>query len=138
MIGTLVGLFFIHSRYRDQDREKRMQYWREQVCVILCDSLFQWVNDHAQNAFRQNILQMQETARASIFSVPRDGMASNRSSRYGINTEDSQAPMLQPRGSPSGLRNQISDDDRDSSEEGLVSRQRKPSRKLSLGKSNRI
>lgn len=31
MFGTLVGLFFWHSKQRDADREKRVQYWREQV-----------------------------------------------------------------------------------------------------------
>jgi len=31
MIGTLVVLFFVHRRQRDDDREKRLQYWREQV-----------------------------------------------------------------------------------------------------------
>jgi len=119
MIGTMVGLFFFHSRNRDQDREKRMQYWRE------------------QNALRQNILQMRETARSSIMSYPRDGMSSNRSSRYGLNTEDSQVPMM-PKGSPSGLRNQISDEDSYNSDEGLVrgasKRKNKLTRKLSLGK----
>ena len=31
MIGTLFLLFNIHGRQRDNEREKRMQYWREQV-----------------------------------------------------------------------------------------------------------
>ena len=31
MIGTLVVLFFVHRRQRDDEREKRLQYWREQV-----------------------------------------------------------------------------------------------------------
>lgn len=31
IIGTLIGLYFIHRKDRDQEREKRMQYWREQV-----------------------------------------------------------------------------------------------------------
>ena len=35
MSGTLVGLFFLHLKQREQAREKRMQYWREQVRVIL-------------------------------------------------------------------------------------------------------
>lgn len=31
MFGTLIGLFFMHRKQRDQEREKRLQYWREQV-----------------------------------------------------------------------------------------------------------
>ena len=31
MIGTLITLFFLHGRQRDTEREKRIQYWREQV-----------------------------------------------------------------------------------------------------------
>jgi hypothetical protein len=31
MFGTLIGLFFFHRKRRDADREKRMQYWKEQV-----------------------------------------------------------------------------------------------------------
>ena len=37
MIGTLFLLFRIHGRQRDDEREKRLQYWREQVkgsCLI--------------------------------------------------------------------------------------------------------
>ena len=53
---------------------------------------------------------MRETARSSMLSYPRDGTSSNRSSRIGLNTEDSQIPMLSSRGNPSGLRNQFTDD----------------------------
>ena len=31
MLGTLFGLFFLHGKQREAEREKRMQYWREQV-----------------------------------------------------------------------------------------------------------
>lgn len=31
MFGTLYGLFFLHGKQREAEREKRMQYWREQV-----------------------------------------------------------------------------------------------------------
>lgn len=31
MFVTLIGLFLIHGRQRDQEREKRLQYWHEQV-----------------------------------------------------------------------------------------------------------
>ena len=39
MFGTLYGLFFLHGKQREAEREKRMQYWREQVCTtrdIVC------------------------------------------------------------------------------------------------------
>ncbi|KAI0268672.1 hypothetical protein BC834DRAFT_968128 [Gloeopeniophorella convolvens] len=93
MIATLVLLFFIHGRKREDEREKRLQYWRE------------------QNAFRQNIMQMHETARASIFSTP--GSGSRRSQLYGVTTEDSQVPMLQHAAPPpksSGLRHYVAED----------------------------
>jgi len=55
-----------------------------------------------QNAFRQNILQMHETAQASIFLNPG---SSRRSALFGVTTEDSQTPMLQYGGNTnSGLR----------------------------------
>ena len=31
MVGTLVALYFMHKKHRDAEREKRLQYWREQV-----------------------------------------------------------------------------------------------------------
>jgi len=74
MTGTLVFLFFVHGRQRENDRQKRLQYWRE------------------QNAFRQNILQMHETAQASIFL---QGGGSRLSATFGTTTENSQSPMLQ-------------------------------------------
>jgi hypothetical protein len=52
MFGTLIGLFILHKKQRDEERDKRVQYWRE------------------QNAFHQNLLQMRETAQASIRSLP--------------------------------------------------------------------
>ena len=36
MFGTLIGLFILHRRQRDEDREKRVQYWREQVRPCSC------------------------------------------------------------------------------------------------------
>ena len=95
MVGTLVGLYFLHRKDRTQEREKRLQYWRE------------------QNAFRQNILQMQETARLSLMSLPTGGLHSPRSTLYsrdGIQSEDSQIPMLNPQSKSSALRHQLSDD----------------------------
>ncbi|KIJ67911.1 hypothetical protein HYDPIDRAFT_173663 [Hydnomerulius pinastri MD-312] len=93
MFATLVTLFLIHRRQRDQEREKRLQYWRE------------------QNAFRQNILQMRETARASILSLPGQGN-SNRSTMYSrAASEESSTPMMQHSATKaSGLRQYISDD----------------------------
>jgi len=31
MFGTLFALYFTHRKQRDEEREKRVQYWREQV-----------------------------------------------------------------------------------------------------------
>src|SRR5882762_1334210 len=108
MFATLIGTFFLHSKQRDAEREKRMQYWREQVsdlidfCVIVLQSL------EIQNAFRQNILQMRETARNSILSLGQlSGTASPRSSmlRGDGSSDDSHAPILQyGAGKLSGLR----------------------------------
>lgn len=96
MSGTLTLLFLIHRRQRDNEREKREQYWREQY------------------AFRQNILQMRETARTSILSLP--GHGSNRSTMYSraasAASDDSASPIPQqqsPYGA-SGLRNYMVDD----------------------------
>ncbi|KAL4074119.1 hypothetical protein V8B97DRAFT_747531 [Scleroderma yunnanense] len=96
MLTTLISLFMIHRRQRDKEREKRIQYWRE------------------QNAFRQNILQMRDTARTSILSLP--GHSSNRStmcSRAG--SDESSTPMLQSHSpyNASGLRNYVLDDGSD-------------------------
>ncbi|KAF9793073.1 hypothetical protein BJ322DRAFT_1032885 [Thelephora terrestris] len=59
MFGTLFGLFSLHGKQREVEREKRMQYWREQT------------------AFRQNILQVKESARQSFLS---QGSVSGQSS----------------------------------------------------------
>lgn len=118
MIGTLIALWFIHSRHRTANVEKRMQYWRE------------------QNAFRQNIMQMRETARSSIMSYPRDGASSNRSSRIGLNTEDSQVPMLSSRGNPSSLRNQFTDEQDGDNVYAMGNRQGHTPRGMSFGKSS--
>ncbi|EIW62480.1 uncharacterized protein TRAVEDRAFT_113902 [Trametes versicolor FP-101664 SS1] len=112
IIGTLIGLYFIHRKDRDQEREKRMQYWRE------------------QNAFRQNIMQMQETARNSLMNFDTPG-TSPRSTMYGRDqqTEDSQAPMLHQASKSSALRYYVSDDGSqidDRSDEDLMMRRRDP------------
>lgn len=127
MFGTLFALFFFHGRQRDTEREKRLQYWREQVrppfffllqptdtqrppsspplrpCLCPFPRL--------QNAFRQNILQMRDTARASIFSSGAAG--SPRSTMYSRDGgDDSQAPLVQHAAptKSSGLRHYVSDD----------------------------
>ncbi|TBU30294.1 hypothetical protein BD311DRAFT_691476 [Dichomitus squalens] len=113
MVGTLVALYFFHKKDRDAEREKRLQYWRE------------------QNAFRQNILQMQETARHSLMAYTPGGGSPRGSTLYsregGMQSEDSGAPMLQQTTKSSGLRYYVSDDNSqldDRSDEDLMMGQR--------------
>jgi len=100
MFVTLFGLFFLHGKQREVQRERRMQYWREQT------------------AFRQNILQMKETARNSILS---QGSVSARSSVQHHNrdregsSDDSHAPIMQYAAKSSNLRQTIPDDRDDTS-----------------------
>lgn len=59
-----------------------------------------------QNAFRQNILQMRETARTSILSLP--GHGSSQTTTYSrAGSDESSTPMLQRHSvyNASGLRN---------------------------------
>jgi len=96
MIATLVTLFFFHRKHRDAEREKRAQYWRE------------------QSAFRQNIIQMRESAIGSLNNLAHFGSGnSNRSTMYAA-SEHSQTPILhsaQKSGSGgSRLRHNVSDD----------------------------
>jgi hypothetical protein len=79
MSGTLTGLYVTHRKQREQERAKRAQYWRE------------------QNAFHQNLMQMRETARASIQSLPNQGA---RGGDYGKGFPD-ESPSFQK---TSGLR----------------------------------
>ena len=102
MIGTLIALFLLHNKQREKEREKRIQYWRE------------------QNTFRQNILQLRETARTSVLSLPlgatnSDSARSTLYSRAEISSDESQAPMLHnPQPKTSNLRYHRSDySDRD-------------------------
>ncbi|KAF4621243.1 hypothetical protein D9613_000652 [Agrocybe pediades] len=89
MSGTLTGLYFAHRKQREQDRAKRAQYWRE------------------QNAFHQNLMQMRETARASILSLKTGGRGNEYGSR---DASDESHSNLQPNGpKASGLRNYIDD-----------------------------
>jgi type II secretory pathway pseudopilin PulG len=104
MAGTLVGLFMMHRKQRDQEREKRIQYWRE------------------QNAFHQNLQQMRETARASILSLPNNG-GSARSTMYSRDgvSDEMTAPVLQNAApKASGLRNYLGGDEGSEYEEGVT------------------
>ncbi|KAI0779978.1 hypothetical protein C8Q74DRAFT_1456343 [Fomes fomentarius] len=111
MAGTLVALYIVHKKNRTAEREKRLQYWRE------------------QNAFRQNILQMQETARSTM-ATP--GGSPRSSTIYGggrDGADESGAPMLHGANKSSALRYYVSDDGSqidDRSEEDLMMRQRNP------------
>lgn len=104
MLATLIGMYYVHRGHRNSEREKRMQYWRE------------------QNAFRQNILQMQESARHSLMSLNGGSQGSPRSTLYGrdgAHFEDSQMPMLNAASKSSALRHQFSDDGLDASDDSL-------------------
>lgn len=90
MSGTLTGLYFAHRKQRELERSKRAQYWRE------------------QNAFHQNLMQMRETARASILSLPQNG--GSQGIDYRDPSDESQSPILQSTGpKASGLRNYLAD-----------------------------
>ncbi|KAL0956045.1 hypothetical protein HGRIS_002217 [Hohenbuehelia grisea] len=111
MFGTLIGLFIMHRRQRDVEREKRVQYWRE------------------QHAFHQNLTQMREAARASILALPQNGSSSARSTLYGRDgalSDESQAPILQHAATKaSGLRHYMSDDNSSEYDDGLGMQNRK-------------
>lgn len=87
MFGTLFALYFAHRKQRDEEREKRLQYWRE------------------QNAFHQNLLQMRETARASMLSLPLHGH-SDRTVIY----DDGNSLTSNNFGPKTGLRHDAIDD----------------------------
>jgi len=109
MFGVLITMFVLHAKQREAEREKRIQYWREQT------------------AFRQNILQMRETARLSVLSHGQHsfGTASARSStlyaqRDRDGSDDSHTPILQNSlGKSSNLRKPMMDDDDTSSTLGM-------------------
>lgn len=46
LFGTLIGLFLLHRKQRDEEREKRIQYWREQVSIPQITDL-SWPNHFA-------------------------------------------------------------------------------------------
>jgi len=109
IFGTLTALFIVHRRQRDNEREKRMQYWRE------------------QNAFRQNIMNMRQSARDSILSMPRNGNLSNRSSTMYSMSEDSQVPMMAHAATKaSGLRQQYYDDNSTEYDDGMAIQSAEP------------
>lgn len=88
MFGTLIGLFILHRKQRDEERERRVQYWRE------------------QNAFHQNLLQMRETAQASIRSLPLNTSVS----RDGASSEVNAPTAANGPQKSSGLRHYLADD----------------------------
>lgn len=96
-----------------------MQYWREQVrWAMSTRSCGVKLTSRVQNAFHQNLLQMRQTARASILSLPGNGNSARSTmySRDGMPSDE--APILQhaaPKGS--GLRHYMADD---SSDEGMM------------------
>ncbi|KAG6813325.1 hypothetical protein H0H92_012138 [Tricholoma furcatifolium] len=92
-------------KQRDEERQKRLQYWRE------------------QNAFHQNLVQMRETARASILALPenRDSARSTMYSRDGAFSDEMQAPILQHAApKASGLRHYLVDDESSEYNDGLM------------------
>ncbi|KAF9654016.1 hypothetical protein BDM02DRAFT_3086236 [Thelephora ganbajun] len=96
MFATLFGLFYFHGKQREVEREKRMQYWREQT------------------AFRQNILQIRDTAILTQGSVSARGSVLHHRDRDG-SSDDSHAPILQYSSKSSHLRQTTSDDRDDTS-----------------------
>ncbi|KAF9478630.1 hypothetical protein BDN70DRAFT_879764 [Pholiota conissans] len=96
MAATLSGLYFAHRKQREIERNKRAQYWRE------------------QNAFHQNLMNMRETARASILSLPKNGGSRDYSREV---SDDSHTPTA-PKGS--GLRHYLADDGSSELDDGLM------------------
>jgi len=94
MVGTLWGMYILHRRQRDREREKRIQYWRE------------------QNAFRQNILQMRDTA-THILAQPTTTPPSRRSTIYGGSQESHSSILPHGAAKSSGLRHYLSDEGSD-------------------------
>ncbi|TFK25715.1 hypothetical protein FA15DRAFT_680050 [Coprinopsis marcescibilis] len=96
MSGTVTGLYITHRKQRDEDREKRLQYWRE------------------QNAFHQNLLHMREAARASILSLNQNGDSPRSTIYYGRDTP-AEEPLSHSSSAhkSSGLRNHVGDDGSD-------------------------
>ncbi|OBZ67247.1 hypothetical protein A0H81_12973 [Grifola frondosa] len=116
MFVTLAGMYLVHRKDRNAEREKRLAYWREQARPPSVHT----------NAFRQNIMQMQETARNSLMSFGTPG-GSPRSTMYRDQTtsEDSQMPMLHAANKASALRYYVSEDGMmDDGDDTLVMRAR--------------
>jgi hypothetical protein len=105
MTGTLLGLFFTHRKQREVERAKRAQYWRE------------------QNAFHQNLMNMRETARASILSLPNNGNNRDYGSLSRDPSDESHTPILHGNTTQksSGLRNYIDDGSSEFDDSGMYS-----------------
>src|ERR1700719_1375959 len=98
MSGPLVGMYFLHRKQRDRERQKRSQYWHEQVrplprlsAVRTCDLL-------SQNAFRQNILLMRDLVSqvlAGNSSPTRRGVNYSRDALSASSAAESQVHIMQ-------------------------------------------
>lgn len=75
MVGLLVGLFLLHRKQRDVEREKRIQYWRE------------------QRTFHENIKQVRESARHTGHDT------SGTTTLHSAYSDESHAPILRQKGS---------------------------------------
>jgi len=123
MFATLITLFLIHRRQRDVEREKRIQYWNEQVSIRghNTDSL----TFVPQNALRQNIIQLKEVARTSILSLSANGNSNRDTICSRAGSEESSAPILQHSvHKASGLRQQYRTDDYETSYDEMMVQQR--------------
>ncbi|KAH9485356.1 hypothetical protein JR316_0002264 [Psilocybe cubensis] len=92
MSGTLTGLYFAHRKQRERERAKRAQYWRE------------------QNAFHQNLMQMRETARASILNLRTTSGGRNDYTLSRDASDESNSALHTSGPKASGLRNYMGDD----------------------------
>jgi len=72
--GILGSLYFVHRKQRDVEREKRLQYWRE------------------QNAFHKNLMQMREAALSGILSLPTGSNSGHDSPRNDFRDPDGPKP----------------------------------------------
>ena len=115
---TLYALSVLHRRQREREREKRMQYWREQVGGNKQNGstafLLMLIDGRAQNTFFENIRQMREAAEASISPLPSLGYQRDRDSPFNGRRDSGDVPQVMPtQYAPqrSGLRHHLEEDD---------------------------
>ena len=118
---TLYGLSVLHRRQREREREKRIQYCREQVGGNKQNEsitfLLMLIDGRAQNTFFENIRQMREAAEASISPLPSHGYQRDRDSSHSPLTgrrdsgDVSQVMPTQYAPQRSGLRHYLEEDD---------------------------